>query len=144
MACRARLKSARADRTAEGELEAVVGDGIDVLVDVIAFARRDGEQLLSLNARLGSVIVVSSASVYADEQGRTLDEASSLTFPHLPVLIPETQRTIEPSEASYSTQKAALERMLLESDLAATVVRPWRGARTRSSGARAVFRPSRA
>ena len=32
---RARLKSARPDRTAEGELEAVVGDGIDILVDVI-------------------------------------------------------------------------------------------------------------
>jgi nucleoside-diphosphate-sugar epimerase len=119
------IRSVRGDRTADGELGAIVGHGVDVLIDVVAFTQRDAEQLLALRDRLGSVIVLSSASVYADEQGRTLDEADSVdTFPHLPVPVPETQRTTEPSEATYSTQKAAIERTLLGGDLAATVIRP--------------------
>ena len=119
------VRTVRVDRTTAGELEAVVGDGVDVLVDVIAFTARDAEQLLTLRDRLGSVIVISSASVYADEQGRTLDEATSVdTFPHLPVPVPETQPTTGASDATYSTQKAAVERALLEGDVAATVIRP--------------------
>lgn len=119
------VTAARADRTADGELEAAIGDGVNVLVDLIPFTRRDAEQLLGLRSRVGSFVAISSASVYADEQGRTLDEAKSVeTFPHLPVPIPETQRTTEPSDATYSTQKVAIERTLLEGDVDATVVRP--------------------
>lgn len=119
------VRSARADRTAEGELEAAIGDGADVLVDVIAFTARDAEQLLALSRRVGSLIVISTASVYADRKGRTLDEAESVdTFPHLPAPIPETQRTAEPSDTTYSTRKVAIERTLLDGDVLATVIRP--------------------
>jgi nucleoside-diphosphate-sugar epimerase len=119
------VSSARADRTADGELEAVVRDGVDVLVDVIAFTLSDAEQILALGNRIGSAIVISSASVYADDQGRTLDEADSVkTFPHLPVPVAESQPTVAPSDQTYSTRKVAVERALLASDLAVTVIRP--------------------
>ena len=98
----------------------------DALVDVVAFDDRHAEQLLGLAGRVGSLIVISSASVYADEAGRSLDEAEGeASFPHLPVPIPETQRTVEPGPATYSTRKVALERALLEQDaIAATIIRP--------------------
>ncbi len=119
------VRAARVDRSVPGELETAVADGIDVLVDVVAFTAADGEQLNRLAGRIGSAVAISSASVYADAAGRTIDEASSVdTFPHLPVPIPEIHRTVEPSDATYSTQKRALELALLDGPLAATIVRP--------------------
>lgn len=115
----------RVDRNVPGELEAALGDGADVLVDIVAFTREHGEQLNALAGRVGSVVVISSASVYADDDGRTLDEATSVeTFPRYPVPIPETQATVAPSDETYSTQKAALERTLLDGPLEATILRP--------------------
>jgi nucleoside-diphosphate-sugar epimerase len=95
-------------------------------VDVVPYERRHAEQLLSLRGRVGTVVAISSASVYADSEGRTLDEATGVDdFPALPVPIPETQRTVEAGDATYSTKKVAMERALLEQDrLPATVVRP--------------------
>lgn len=81
--------------------------------------------LNALAGRIGSAVAISSASVYADERGRTLDEATDLaSFPDFPVPIPETQRTVEPSEEAYSTRKVAMERSLIEGPLSATIVRP--------------------
>jgi nucleoside-diphosphate-sugar epimerase len=121
----ARSGPVRVDRDVPGELEAAVGDRLDLLVDVVAYTRAHGEQLNALAGRVGSVVVISSASVYADERGATLDEAESIeTFPRFPVPIPETQRTVAPSDATYSTQKAALEEALLDGPLAATILRP--------------------
>ncbi|MEX2211492.1 MAG: NAD(P)-dependent oxidoreductase [Gaiellaceae bacterium] len=97
----------------------------DALVDCIAFTADDGAQLLGLAGRVGSLVVVSSASVYADDDGWTLDEAGDNGFPEFPDPIPETQRTIEPGDANYSTRKRALELALLEQDaVPATIVRP--------------------
>src|SRR6267142_1422787 len=70
-----RSSEIRVDRNVPGELEAAVGDGVDVLVDIVAFTREHGEQLNALAGRVGSVVVISSASVYIDDDGRTLDEA---------------------------------------------------------------------
>ena len=118
-------KAMRVDRTMPGELESAVGDGVDLLVDVVAFTRAHAEQVNGLAGRVGSVVAISSASVYADEAGLTLDEATSVeTFPRLPVPIAESQRTVEPSDATYSTEKRALELALLDGPLDATVVRP--------------------
>jgi nucleoside-diphosphate-sugar epimerase len=115
----------RVDRTQPGELEAAVGDGVDVLVDVVAFTAAHGEQLNGLAGGIGSLTVISSASVYMDDEGRTLDEASSVeTFPHFPIPIPETQPTVAPGNATYSTQKVALERTVLDGPIPATVIRP--------------------
>jgi nucleoside-diphosphate-sugar epimerase len=91
---------------------------------VIPFEAAHAQQLLGRD--VGAIVAVSSASVYADAQGRTLDEAESAAdFPELPVPIPETQRTVAPGEATYSTKKAAIEQLLLESDrIPATIIRP--------------------
>lgn len=64
--------------------------------------------------------------MYADDKGLTLDEAQGVDdFPDLPVPIPETQRTVEPGEANYSTKKVQIERALLENDgTPAAIVRP--------------------
>ena len=114
----------RADRGSRGELDTAVGQGADVVVDIIAFTQRDAEQLNALAGRVGSVVAISSASVYVDEHGRTLDEATSVeTFPELPVPIPETNPTVEPSDRTYSTRKVAMEQSLLDGPLEATLVR---------------------
>jgi nucleoside-diphosphate-sugar epimerase len=110
------------DRNEDGALK--VADGFDLLIDVIPFEAVHAEQLLERD--VGAVVAVSSASVYADEQGRTLDEAEGIDdFPDLPVPIPETQVTVSPGDATYSTKKVAIERRLLENDrVPATIIRP--------------------
>ena len=120
------LKHVAVDRGNDADLEKALGDGVDVLVDVIPYEIRDGEQLVALKHLVGSVVAISTGSVYADDQGRTLDEASSeATFPDFPVPIRETQRRAEPSNETYSTKKVAIEDMLLEqTDIPATILRP--------------------
>lgn len=110
------------DREQEGAL--AVANGFDLLVDVIPFEARHAEQLLTCD--VSAIVAVSSASVYADAQGRTLDEAESADdFPEFPVPIPETQPTVPAGDATYSTKKVALEQVLLENgDVPATVIRP--------------------
>ena len=82
------------------------------------------EQLLELET--GALVAISSASVYADEQGRTLDEAQGVDdFPEFPVPIPETQPTVAPGDDTYSTKKAKVERILVENGrVPAAIVRP--------------------
>ena len=91
---------------------------------MIPFEDAHAQQLLERD--VGAIVAVSSASVYADDQGRTLDEAEGVDdFPDLPVPIPETHRTVPPGDATYSTKKVAIERTLLENDrIPATIVRP--------------------
>lgn len=87
----------------------------DALVDCVAFTPAHAEQLLALAGRVGTVVVVSSAAVYAEDLGAA----------RLPVPIPETQPTVEPGAGSYAREKRALELALLEQDaLPATVLRP--------------------
>jgi nucleoside-diphosphate-sugar epimerase len=114
------IRHIRVDRS-EG---LAVVDGADLLVDVIAFTA--GDALQALGRDVGAIVAISSASVYADGAGRTLDGATGAEeFPRLPVPIPETQRTVDPGGATYSTRKVAMERVLLEQDrIPATVVRP--------------------
>jgi nucleoside-diphosphate-sugar epimerase len=112
----------RLDRDDEGALD--VANGADLLVDVVPFEAAHAVQVLALD--VGAVVAVSSASVYADEQARTLDEAQGVDdFPDFPVPIPETQPTVEPGDETYSTKKAKLERILLENGrIPAAIVRP--------------------
>jgi len=87
----------------------------DALVDCVAFTREHGEQLLGLAGRVGTLVVISSASVYSDDLGNA----------QLPAPIPEAHPTVEPGDADYSSNKRALELALLEQDaLPATVLRP--------------------
>lgn len=114
------------DRCDHEALRRSLGAGVELFVDVIPYDIKDGEQLLGLKDLVGAIIAISSASVYSDEQGRSLDEAMGIDdFPRLPDPIPEEQPTVAPGDANYSTRKAAIERLLLEQDdIRITVLRP--------------------
>ena len=110
------------DRDQEGAL--TPANGFDLVVDVVPFELAHADQLLELD--VGAIVAISSASVYADDQGRTLDEAEAEDeFPEFGGPIPETQSTLEPGAADYSPKKAAVEQRLLENGrVPATIVRP--------------------
>lgn len=113
-----------ADRHDGKALRRAIGDGADALIDITAYDAEDGRQLLDLQDDFGSLVVLSSSSVYRDAAGRTLDEARINGFPELPDPIPETQAIVPPGEATYSTRKAALEAVLAGARLPVTVLRP--------------------
>jgi nucleoside-diphosphate-sugar epimerase len=114
------VQAVQADRADDAQLRAAVGDDADVVVDMVAYGRQHAEQLNGLPA--GSLVVISTGSVYADDEGRALDGVSEI--PHLPVPIPETQPTVEPGDVdNYSRGKAALEQELLAGPLPATLLR---------------------
>ncbi|MEU6349718.1 NAD(P)-dependent oxidoreductase [Streptomyces sp. NPDC047072] len=108
------VRVAAADRADDGALAAAVGDGCDVLVDMVAYGPEHARQLVTLADRVGSAVVVSSVSVYEDDKGRNFDtQGEPDGFPEYPVPMGEGQRTVKPGETSYSTRKAGLERELL-------------------------------
>ena len=116
------VESVAADRADDKQLRAALGAGAEVVYDSVAMNREHGEQLNGLEGRVGSLVVISTGSVYADDAGRALDGEGGEP-PVLPVPILETQRTAEPGDATYSTQKAELEQTLLEGPLPSTLVR---------------------
>jgi nucleoside-diphosphate-sugar epimerase len=117
------VRAVQADRSDDAQLKAAIGEGADVVVDMIAYGREHAEQLNDLAGLAGSLVVISSASVYADDEGRALDGESEL--PHFPVPIPETQPTAEPGDVeNYSHGKVALEQDVLAGPLPATILRP--------------------
>jgi nucleoside-diphosphate-sugar epimerase len=114
------------DRDAEGGLERALGEGAEVLIDVIPYTEAHARQLLGVSERVGSIIAISSASVYVDDRGRTIDEAESWTdYPELPVPIRVGQATVSPGDSTYSAGKVAVERTLLDdARVPVTIVRP--------------------
>jgi nucleoside-diphosphate-sugar epimerase len=110
------------DREDPDQLTAAVGAGCDVVVDTVAYGSAHARQLIGLADRIGSVVVVSSAAVYLDDQGRAFGDDDPPLFP---VPIPETQATIAPGAGSYPTEKRALEQELLAAGptLPATLLR---------------------
>jgi len=118
-------KIATLDRSDADQLSRALGAGTDVLVDATAYDHDHAQQLIAVQDRVGSFVVVSSASVYRDEAGRTLDEAMQNGFPELPNTITESNLTVDPGPATYSTRKVALERHLLDGASApVTILRP--------------------
>src|SRR5882724_1966752 len=93
------------DRDQPGALAAAVSELFDVIIDTIAFTEDHARQLIETEQSTGALVVISSASVYRDAHGRTLDEASENGFPRFPGAISEDQPTVEPGPKSYSTRK---------------------------------------
>ncbi|MEV6051928.1 NAD(P)-dependent oxidoreductase [Streptomyces sp. NPDC052107] len=121
------VRTVRLDRSDDTALAAVVGDGCDLVVDMVAYGAAHARQLTSLAGRVGSAVVISSVSVYDDGKGRNFDTLHEPDgFPAYPVPVPETQPTVAPADASYSTRKVALEHELLvvADRLPVTVLRP--------------------
>jgi nucleoside-diphosphate-sugar epimerase len=101
------------DRRQPGSLAAAVGEGVDLLVDVVAYVPDDAAQVVALGDRVGSAVVLSTLSVYFDG----LDE--------WPDPLVESGPTIAPGDAGYSDRKVTIERALLEQPpFPVTVVRP--------------------
>ncbi|MBK1794032.1 NAD(P)H-binding protein [Devosia sp. WQ 349] len=99
--------------------------GADLVVDAIAFGPEHGRQLLAARHDVGRFVVISSASVYCDAQGRSLDEAQENGFPDLPEAMVESQSVLSPGDENYSTRKVALEHVLLGAqDARVTILRP--------------------
>jgi nucleoside-diphosphate-sugar epimerase len=113
------------DRDQPGALAKAVGQGVDALIDTVAYDERDARQLLEIQSGVGAFVVISSASVYRDAQGRTLDEARQTGFPRFPQPIGEDQPTVPPGPETYSTRKVALEQAVLQgATRPVTIIRP--------------------
>lgn len=100
--------------------------GHDLVLDTVAYEPRHGEQLARLAGEVGSLVVISTGSVYAGRDGGYLDIVTGPDdFPDYPVPLRETDPTIDNAERTYSPLKAALERTLLAVDgLPVSILRP--------------------
>jgi nucleoside-diphosphate-sugar epimerase len=113
------------DRENSDLLSAAIHGGCDLLIDTIAFDAEHARQLLEVQNDVGQFAAISSASVYCDDEGRTLDEARQNGFPELPDRMTEEQSTVEPGPQTYSTRKVSMERELLENaTIPTTILRP--------------------
>lgn len=101
-------------------------DGHDLVLDTVAFTPDHGEQLAGLAGRVGSLVVISTASVYLGTNGTYLDIATGHDdFPVFPHPVTESDPTIDNAEQTYSPLKAAMERVLLGTpDLPVSILRP--------------------
>jgi nucleoside-diphosphate-sugar epimerase len=114
-----------ADAGDAARLGTVVGSDTDLLLSCVAFDAADAECLAQAGREAGRILTISSASVYCDAEGRTLDEASECGFPEFPVPLTEDSLTVAPGPETYSTRKAAMEKALLEAaSCPVTILRP--------------------
>ncbi|MXP32713.1 reductase [Erythrobacter jejuensis] len=78
-----------------------------MVVDSIAY---DADDIARYDpGAIGRLIAISSASVYCDAKGRTLDEAAQNGFPDFPGPIAEDQATVAGGPETYSTRKIRME-----------------------------------
>jgi nucleoside-diphosphate-sugar epimerase len=101
-----------------------LGQPFDAVFEPTAYSDSDANDLLVASSFYGSIVAVSSCSVYADEQGRSLDEASINGFPEFSVPMTEATATVPPGPETYSTRKVAMEDVFLESKVPTTILRP--------------------
>ncbi len=116
-----------ADRGRSQDLLAAMGQGATLLLDVICYTADDARLLLPIAERADSTVMISSKAVYVDRLGHhsNSDQAPDFEGP-----ITEEQATLEPaagdwnSRERYGRNKVAAERILLDSGLPITVIRP--------------------
>jgi nucleoside-diphosphate-sugar epimerase len=114
------------DREDASAVADAMREGFDAVIDTVAYNAEHARQWLGLQDRIGALAVISTGSVYADDQGRTLDEARKSGFPVFPVPIGEGQLRVAAGDATYSTRKVAMEDALLEGAIVPlTILRPF-------------------
>ena len=116
------FRHVRVDRASDDDFASATRGDYDLVVDVVAYSEHHAEQLTRLDGRVGGLVVVSSAAVYADEDGNTLlGSAKGTSDP-----IPESHAVVAPvpDGSDYAGGKVAVERTLLESGLPVTILRP--------------------
>jgi nucleoside-diphosphate-sugar epimerase len=114
------------DGTGRSRAEVIRGIAkpIDAVFDPTAYDAADASDLLQVKGHFGGLVVVSSASVYAAPDGRSLVAASQEGVGELAGPIGEHAPVVSPGESSYAGRKVALERALLGSGVAVSVLRP--------------------
>ena len=112
------------DRGVAGELDRAIGGGADAVIDTIAYTPEHAAQLRAIQGDVGAFVVISSCSVYVDDDGRSLDEARDTGFPRFETPVTEEQATVAPGAETYSTRKVALERALAELERPVCILRP--------------------
>ena len=107
---------------------AAFGAGADLLVDCVCFTAAHAHALLPLARHATSTVVISSKAVYVDDRGNHSNSDEPPRF-HGP--IGELQPTLPPrddvpfdSREGYGVNKVAAERVLLDSGLPVSVLRP--------------------
>ncbi|MBR7619392.1 NAD-dependent epimerase/dehydratase family protein [Phenylobacterium sp. 20VBR1] len=96
------------DRADDTALTDALSTPFDAVIDTVAYSAAHARQWLALQDRLGALAVISTGSVYVDDEGRTLGDGA-----RYPIPLREDQRRIAPGEADYSTNKVAMEDALL-------------------------------
>ncbi len=123
--CPAGATLVRLDRRDTAALREALTPGVDALVDTVAFTGADAAQLLDLAGHYGSLAVISSAGIYEDAAGRSLETAGTLGFPEFDGPRRETDRTVAPGPDSYSSAKVELEQRLCADTMRpVTILRP--------------------
>ncbi|WP_309617756.1 NAD-dependent epimerase/dehydratase family protein [Salinibacterium sp.] len=100
--------------------------GSDVVIDTVPYTESHADQLVSLGSDVGSLIAISTGSVYQGRNGSYFDIATSdADFPDFPVPITEDCATIENDRPTYGPMKAAMERRLsTRSTVPVSILRP--------------------
>lgn len=120
----------RSDRNEPVELRAVLSQGADVVVDCVCYTAEQARLLLSFAGGVGSIVALSSKAVYIDSRGRhsNSDEPPDFGGP-----VAESCAVIEPdfsgeyqSRDGYGANKVAMERVLQEAAVPASILRPSR------------------
>lgn len=119
----------RSDRYSADDLHRLLREGADVVVDCVGYTAEHARLLLPFQQSVGSLVFISSKAVYIDAQGRhsNSDEPPAFTSP-----VTEAQPTMRPSDIDYNSRegyganKVAAERVLLDSAMRVSVLRPSR------------------
>jgi hypothetical protein len=119
----------RSNRYDPDDLRRVLRYGADIVVDCVGYTAAHSRLLLGHINSIGSVVFISSKAVYVDEHGRHSNSAEPPAFPRA---VSEDQPTMEPSDLGYASaegyaaNKVAAERVLLDSGVTVSVLRPSR------------------
>jgi nucleoside-diphosphate-sugar epimerase len=111
-------------RMSRAQLLPSLGTVFDAVFDPTCYTADDAVDALREKARFGSLIAVSSCSVYSDAQGRSLDEAGQTGFPVFDGPMSESTSTVASGSPTYSTHKMAMEHVFRDSDCDVTILRP--------------------
>ena len=110
-------------RAETGPKAALIARGWDAVMDPLAYTAADAGELIAARADMGRLCVISTASVYADAQGRGFETGPDLGFPEYPIEIAENQPRVPPGPG-YSAQKVEMEDALYAADLPLILLRP--------------------
>ncbi|WP_026820583.1 NAD-dependent epimerase/dehydratase family protein [Arthrobacter castelli] len=117
------------DRNDVKAIQHLVGDGAELLVDLVAYRGADVRALVPAMRYVSSPVLISSRAVYVDPVGRHVNGDAPPRFPgpiaeSAPTLPPAGDEVEPFSREGYAPSKVAAERVALDSGLPVTVIRP--------------------